>query len=286
MGYAVVVHGGAGVWEADSHAAAVTGVRAAAELAWDILARTGSALDAVVAAVVRLEDDPLYNAGTGSCLNLEGEVEMDAQVMDGQELRAGAVAALARVRNPVLVARKVMEETGNVLLAGAGARRFARAMGFGDYDPVTERARDRWLQRLDERGGTVGAVALDGKGRLAAAASTGGRALKLPGRVGDTPVPGAGNYATACAAASATGHGELMLRTLATRGVCDWIERGLGAQAAAEKVLEEMADTVGSEAGIIAVDRHGGVGVAHRTAHMPFASMCEGDAAIRAGISR
>jgi beta-aspartyl-peptidase (threonine type) len=286
MGYAVVVHGGAGVWEADSHAAAVTGVRAAAELARDILARTGSALDAVVAAVVRLEDDPLFNAGTGSCLNLEGEVEMDAQVMDGPALCAGAVAALTRVRNPVLVARKVMEETGHVLLAGAGARRFARAMRFGDYDPVTERARDRWRERLDGRGGTVGAVALDGKGRLAAAASTGGRALKLPGRVGDTPVPGAGNYATACAAASATGHGELMLRTLATRGVCDWIERGLGAQAAVEKVLEEMANTVGSEAGIIAVDRHGGVGVAHRTAQMPFAIMCEGDTAIRAGISR
>ncbi|MET0217600.1 MAG: isoaspartyl peptidase/L-asparaginase family protein [Burkholderiales bacterium] len=303
MGYAIVIHGGAGAWEAEGHEAAIAGVRGATAIARDVLATGGAALDSVVAAVVALEDNPLFNAGTGSCLNLDGDAEMDAQVMDGQHLRAGAVAAIRRIRNPVLVARKVMEETGHVLLAGEGALRFARALGFDDHDPVTQRARERWRERRDElnddpsqsrapginansQGGTVGAVAVDGQGRLAAATSTGGLTLKLPGRVGDTPVPGAGNYATAFAAASATGHGELMMRTLATKRVCDWIERGLDAQAAVEAVLEEMADCVGAEAGLIAVDRLGGIGVAHRTARMPFAYAREGDVEITAAIAR
>jgi beta-aspartyl-peptidase (threonine type) len=286
MEYALVVHGGAGAWEARYRTQAVDGVAAAGEIARAILAQGGAALDAVVAAVVALEDHSLFNAGTGSCLNLEGEVEMDAQVMDGPAMRVGAVAALVRVRNPVLVARKVMDETDHVLLAGAGALRFARAMGFEDYDPVTRRARTRWREQLDERGGTVGAVALDRAGRFAAATSTGGRALKLPGRVGDTPVPGAGNYATACAAASATGHGELMLRTLATKRVCDFIERGLAAQEAVERVLDELAGTVGSEAGIIAIDRSGAIGISHRTAQMPYAWAAEGAETVTAAIAR
>lgn len=286
MRYGLVVHGGAGVWDADAHEDAVRGVRAAATLARRILAAGGAAVDAVVAAVVALEDDPLFNAGTGACLNLDGEAEMDAQVMDGEELRAGAVAALMHVRNPVLVARRVMEETGHVLLVGAGALRFARGMGFAEYDPVTERARARWRERRQERGGTVGAVARDARGRFAAATSTGGVALKLPGRVGDTPVPGAGNYATPTAAASATGHGELMLRTLATKRVCDWIGRGLGAPAAVERVLAEMADTVGAQVGLIAVDGDGCPGLAHGTAHMPFAYLREGDVDLTAGLAR
>jgi L-asparaginase / beta-aspartyl-peptidase len=286
MGYGLVVHGGAGVWDADVRADAVRGVRAAAAVASGILAAGGAAIDAVVAAVVALEDDPLFNAGTGACLNLDGEVEMDAQVMVGEGLWAGGIAALQRVRNPVLVARRVMERTGNVMLSGAGALRFARAMGFDDYDPVTPRSRARWRDRLNELGGTVGAVARDTKGRLAGATSTGGVALKLPGRVGDTPVPGAGNYATSFAAAPATGHGELMLRCLATKRVCDWIERGLTAQAAVDRVLAEMADTVGADAGLIAVDRDGRTGVAHGTAQMPFAYLREGDADLTAAIGR
>lgn len=284
MGYGLVVHGGAGAWDADVREDAVQGVRAAAALARDILAAGGAAIDAVVAAVVALEEDPLFNAGTGACLNLDGEAEMDAQVMVGEGFRAGAVAAVKQVRNPVLVARLVMERTDHVLLVGEGALRFARAMGFEDYDPVTPRSRARWRTRLSERGGTVGAVARDAQGRFAAATSTGGVALKLPGRVGDTPVPGAGNYATPWAAASATGHGELMLRCLATKRVCDWIERGLAAQAAVDRVLAEMAATVGAEAGLIAIDRDGATGIAHGTPHMPFAC-CRpgGDMSIGAG---
>lgn len=286
MGYGLAVHGGAGAWDVEAGGDAIRGVHAAAIAARRVLAAGGAALDAVVAAVVALEDNPLFNAGTGACLNLDGEAEMDAQVMVGEGLAAGAVGALARVRNPVLVARCVMERTDHVLLVGAGAQRFARAMSFDDYDPVTPRARARWRERLAERGGTVGAVARDTNGSFAAATSTGGVSLKLPGRVGDTPVPGAGNYATSCAAASATGHGELMLRTLTTKRVCDWIERGLGAQAAVDRVLAEMADTVGAEAGLIAVDRNGDVGITHGTPQMPFAYVREDDHDVTVGIAR
>lgn len=286
MRYGLVVHGGAGVWDADAREDAVRGVRAAANLAWRALAAGAAAIDAVIAAVVVLEDDPLFNAGTGACLNRDGEAEMDAQVMVGEGLRAGAVAALMQVRNPVLVARRVMEQTDHVLLVGTGALRFAREMGFPAYDPVTARSRACWQEGRQEHGGTVGAVARDARGHFAAATSTGGVARKLPGRVGDTPVPGAGNYATASAAAAATGHGELMLRTLATKRVCDWIERGLGAQAAVERVLAEMAQSVGAQVGLIAIDGNGFPGLAHGTRDMPFAYRREGDGDLTAGIAR
>lgn len=153
--YGLVVHGGAGVWDADVREA-VRGVRAAATLARRILAVGGAAIDAVMAAVVALEDDPLFNAGIGACLNRDGEAEMDAQVMVGEGLRVGAVAALTQVRNPVLVARRVMEQTEHVLLAGAGALRFAREMGF---------AVDRVLAEMSDTVGTpVGLIAVDGDG--------------------------------------------------------------------------------------------------------------------------
>jgi L-asparaginase / beta-aspartyl-peptidase len=148
-------------------------------------------------------------------------------------------------------------------------------------------ARDLSLARASaSRGGTVGAVAVDAGGRFAAATSTGGLTLKLPGRVGDTPVPGAGNYATPFAAASATGHGELMLRTLATKRVCDWVERGFDAQKAVGAVLDEMASCVGAEGGLIAVGPDGSVGIAHRTAAMPFAYAREEHPEIICAIAR
>lgn len=290
--YALVVHGGAGKWEEKEAAAALAGVRAAARAGLRVLAGGGSALDAAVAAVVVLEDDPLFNAGTGSALNLGGEAEMDACVMEGGGLRAGAVAALRGVKNPVLVARKVMEETDHVLLAGEGAERFARALGFPGYDPVTARRRRdhrERLARLREAGGeelpalrallarhpalapgTVGAAALDASGALAAATSTGGLSLKLPGRVGDSPVPGAGTYATRAAAASATGRGEAILRALLTRDACDRVARGDPPQDAAQAALGALAG-LGGGAGIIVVDRRGRIGIAHDTPFMPHA---------------
>ncbi len=233
--YTIVTHGGAGRWTAARELdRAVAAVAAAARAGGHLLTVGETAVDAVVAAVAHLEDCPGLNAGTGSALTLDGRAEMDAGVMDGRDLSTGNVAALSRVRHPVHVARAVMALTDHVLLAGDGARRFARSLGFADYDPVTAESRERWarlrekvadgkasgLPRLPELlrqhpelgGDTVGAVALDRGGRLAAATSTGGIMLKLPGRVGDSPLPGAGTFADATCAVSATGLGELMVR--------------------------------------------------------------------------
>lgn len=279
MQWAIVVHGGAGEWQTQDEAAAVAGVAAAVRGAAAGLAAGDSALDAAVAAVVALEENPLFNAGTGAALNRDGDIEMDACVMCGHDLRCGAVAALRRVRNPVLVARCVMERTSHVMLAGEGALRFARAEGFADYDPLTRRARDAWLRKRAMPAGTVGAVALDRRGHLAAATSTGGVTLKLPGRVGDSPIPGAGNYAHAAAACSATGHGELMMRVLAAKDLCDRVARGEHPQAATEALLRDMAASVGAEAGFILMSRAGELGIAHGTASMPHAWWRDGEPA-------
>jgi beta-aspartyl-peptidase (threonine type) len=198
------------------------------------------------------------------------------------------------VRNPVLVARRVLEGTDCVLLAGAHATEFARAQGFGDHDPVTARRRAHW-QAAKTRGanpaddgsfqGTVGAVAVDASGRLAAATSTGGRELKQPGRVGDSPVPGAGNYATARAAVSATGHGELMLRAATAKAIADRIEQGSTPEAAARAVLSGMEHRFGMPVGVICLDAGGRIGVVHGTAAMPHAFRRSGDTGVTAGFS-
>ena len=284
--YAIVVHGGCGRWERADTAAALRGVRAAARVGRQVLADHGSALDAVCAAVVALEDDPLFNAGTGSTLNRDGEVEMDASVMVGSDLRCGGVAAIRRVRNPVLVARVVMEATRHALLAGAGAVAFARERGFRDYEPITRESRERYRRALQAGriagGNTVGAVALDTGGTLAAATSTGGTALKLPGRVGDSPISGAGNHATRRAAASATGHGELMMRTLATKSLCDLVAAGSGARAAAERVVAALPMETAESAGLIALDHAARIGVAMRGGIMPHAWFASDDGHLRA----
>ncbi|HTS52485.1 MAG TPA: isoaspartyl peptidase/L-asparaginase family protein [Burkholderiales bacterium] len=287
MRWAIAVHGGAGDWDVARHAQARAGVSSAAQRGGILLAGGGAALDAVTAAVAALEDDPSFNAGTGSVLNRDGEVEMDAAVMTGHDLAFGAVAAIRRVRNPVLVARCVMERSGHALLAGEGAVRFAREQGFGDYDPVTAGARAAFERaRADLRLGTVGAVALDSAGRLAAATSTGGVLLKLAGRVGDTPLPGAGTYATQGAAVSATGKGELMMRVLAAKSICDLAAAGLSAQDAADRVLAAMRDAVGADAGFIAIGRDGSIGMAHGTRHMAGAWWTSEQSAVRATMAR
>ena len=272
MSWAVVVHGGAGEWDPVRHDAALAGTRAAADLGASHLQRGRSALDAAVAAVVALEDDPLFNAGTGSVLNRNGDVEMDAGVATGHDLGFGAVGAIRRVRNPILIARKVLELSGHVLLAGDGALQFAREQGFDDYDPATAQARAEWQRaRQSARLGTVGAVALDSEGHLAAATSTGGTLLKLPGRVGDAPLPGAGTYATAHAAVSATGRGELIMRMLAAKSICDFVENGESVQDAVVRILAAMRASVGADAGFIAISRDGSVAFAHGTAFMVHA---------------
>jgi L-asparaginase / beta-aspartyl-peptidase len=274
---AILVHGGAGRWAPGDHVPAVAGVARAAAVAWRALHDGGSALDAVTEAVVALEDDPLFNAGTGSVLNAEGEVEMDASVMAGDTLAAGGVACLRRVRNPVLVARRVLEATDCVLLAGPAATAFAREQGFGDYDPGLPRG-----LRAAQGVGTVGAVALDAQGRLAAATSTGGRMGKRVGRVGDSPIPGAGNYASAHAAVSATGWGEQMLRYVTAKDVAERIARGAEPAGALRAALDDMVRRFGEPIGAIAIDASGNLGAVHGTEAMPHAWRRSGEPGVTA----
>lgn len=283
MRWAIAVHGGAGDWARADESGALVGVRLAVEAGARALAAGGSALDAVVSAVTLLEDDPLFNAGTGSVLNRDGEAELDASVMDGRTLMSGGVGAIRHVRNPVQVALRVMQATPHVLLVGEGARAFARSQGFGEHDPVTERARLRWRAAARAPSatkgaapGTVGAIALDLDGGFAAATSTGGMLLKLPGRVGDSPIPGAGNYANGVAACSATGRGELMLCTLAAKALCDRVERGEPVVAALDAQFAAMRSSVGDDCGFILMSRDGLV-AGHRTAAMPHGWQCDDD---------
>ena len=293
MPIALIAHGGAGKWRPGSDEDAVAGMKSAADAGRAILAAGGSALDAVCAVVVALEDNPIFNAGTGAVLNFDGICELDASVMESLESRVGAVSGLQRVKNPVLVARKVLEDTDHVMLTGDGAQRFARVMGFPDYDPVTPARRTDWLDKrnhVDEvlgkhalkmrrflkehpeyAGGTVGAAALDSRGMLAAATSTGGVTLKLAGRVGDSPIPGAGNYASAHIAASATGTGEFVLRSLATRAISEAVEGGASLAEATARVLERLGREYDADVGFVAVDRAGTPVALHRTRDMPHA---------------
>ena len=307
MPIALIAHGGAGNWRPGSEEDAVEAMRAAVEAGRAILRAAGSALDAVCATVVALEDNPIFNAGTGAVLNFDGYCELDASVMESRESRVGAVCALQRVKNPVLVARKVMEETDHVMLAGEGALRFARVMGFPDHDPVTPQREADWRDKkahvaealgkhslkmrrfLKEHpeyaGGTVGAAAVDARGVLAAATSTGGVTMKLVGRVGDSPVPGAGNYASAHVAASATGTGEYVLRSLATRSISDAVERGASVEAAVESVLARLGREFDADVGFIAVDAAGRPVAAHRTRDMPHAFF-SGEGAVAARMRK
>lgn len=301
MPVALIAHGGAGNWRPGSEQDALDGMKAAVEAGRSILRAGGSALDAVCATVVSLEDNPNFNAGTGAVLNFDGFCELDASVMVSREARTGAVAALQRVKNPVLVARKVMEDTDHVMLAGDGALRFARTMGFGDHDPVTPARRTDWedkKKRLDEvlgrhslkmrrflqqhpeyAGGTVGAAAIDAHGLLAAATSTGGVTMKLVGRVGDSPIAGAGNYASADVAASATGTGEYVMRALATRAIAERVASGATLTDAMAEVLDGLGRDYDADVGLIAVDRTGTPLAVHRTRDMPHAFFA-GDAPV------
>lgn len=293
MPIALIAHGGAGNWRPGSEQDALDGMKAAAEAGRSVLLAGGSALDAVCATVAALEDNPIFNAGTGGVLNFDGDVELDACVMEGRERRVGAVSGLKRVRNPILVARRVMEETDHVMLTGEGAQRFARVMGFPDHDPVTPARHADWkdkrahLEELlgkhslrmrtflrdhpDYAGGTVGAAAVDAAGVLAAATSTGGVTLKMVGRVGDSPIPGAGNYASRHVAASATGTGEYVIRSLTTRAISEEVERGATLEQAMARALEQLRRDFDADVGVVAVDRDGATVAQHLTPDMPHA---------------
>ncbi len=252
----------------------------------DVLASGGSSLEAVVAAVVAFEDNPLFNAGRGACFTAEGTNELDAAVMDGATLNAGAVTLVTTVKNPVKLARLVLDKTPHVMLAGAGAHALADGHGLDIVEPsyfYTERAWKAFervkafvdtpqaatLTEADKHG-TVGAVALDVHGNLAAATSTGGRNNKRSGRVGDTPVIGAGTYANnATAAVSCTGDGEYFMRAVAAYTVSTLMEfSGWSLERAAKHVILDRLPQMGGSGGLIALDRGGNVAMPFSTPGM------------------
>lgn len=224
-----------------------------------LLKQGASSLDAVVAAVAVLEDAPQFNAGRGAVLTTAGTIELDASVMDGSTLRAGAVACVSRIRNPVVAARAVMENSGHVLLAGAGAERFARRRGLAMVSPAHFVTR-RQASALKKSHGTVGAVAIDAEGNLAAATSTGGRTAQLAGRIGDSPIIGAGTYAdNATCAVSGTGDGEAFMRAVLAYEVAARMRHlGEPLARAATRALQGVT-RLGAAGGLIAVDRRGRV---------------------------
>ena len=276
----MIVHGGAGNVAPERRAEHVAGCERAVAAALAVLRTGGRALDAAQRAVEVLEDDPLFNAGRGSCLNEEGGVELDAALMDGDGLRYGAVCAMPAVRHPIAVARAVMEDGRHAIYAAEGALRFAEARGFPrvpDAELITDHARARWEAVRAGRaqagwaGGTVGAVAFDGA-HVAAATSTGGMMDKRRGRVGDSPLPGAGTYADDLAGGvSATGHGEKILRVGVGFQVVAALRGGADPMAAAAQAIATLAARVEGTGGVIALDRAGRPGRANNTETMSWA---------------
>lgn len=331
MPISLIVHGGAWDIPDDEVAEHQAGCRAALEAGWRVLEHGGAALDAVEAAVRVLEDAPIFDAGVGAVLNRDGDVELDAAIMDGPTLRSGAVAAVRRVRNPITLARHVLESQV-VLLVGQGADRFAEAAGLPLCDPaelIVERERARWLELLAQsefrtqdafgakmidketrRQGdgetstlsaslppglplspplthpsdTVGCVALDRAGRLAAGTSTGGTANKLPGRVGDSPLIGAGLYAdNQTGGCSTTGWGESIMKVLLAKTATDLIGAGHDPMTAARQAIDILARRVGGLGGCILLDSAGQIGFAFNTPRMAYAYRTE-DGQIVVGV--
>ncbi len=293
--FGLVIHGGAGTIERSNMTPEKereyrAGLERALTAGYDVLKNGGSSLDATEAAVRVLEDDPHFNAGRGSVFTSAGTNEMDAAIMDGKTLAAGAVAALKHVKNPISLARLVMEKSGHVMMDGEGAEGFARENGIKLVDQKYFFTQERWeaLQKIkaaekdrtggagkavfitdQDRHGTVGAVALDKNGNLAAATSTGGTTNKRPGRVGDTPVIGAGTYANnATCAVSATGDGEYFIRASVGHDISALMEyRGMSLKDAAQVALDNVAK-LGGTGGLIAIDREGNMALPFNTSGM------------------
>jgi len=272
-----VIHGGAGVIAKEVTPEKEKAFRAelqrALEAGYAVLKGGGNSLDAVSKAIVIMEDSPLFNAGKGAVFNHDGKNELDASIMDGATLRAGAVASVHRVKNPILLARAVMEKSPHVMLAGDGAEEFAQSIGVTLVDPKYFYTDLRW-QQLQEAlkeekekaadpgkapgHGTVGAVALDQQGHLAAGTSTGGMTNKRYGRIGDSPIIGACTYASAKCAVSATGWGEFYIRANAAHDICARVEyKGEPIAQAAKEVVMEVVPKLGGDGGVIALDAQG-----------------------------
>jgi beta-aspartyl-peptidase (threonine type) len=286
--HAIAIHGGAGAipaaaLEKAANSPYLASLAAALDAGYETLDSGGSSLDAVTLAVRLLEDDPLFNAGRGAALTREGWAELDAAVMDGRMQRAGAVASVRHVRNPIELARRVMEKSRHVLLVGDGAEEFALEEGLALVPNNYFRTDERKTQLDSERQGrsvsdlfpgtqgTVGAVALDRHGNLAAATSTGGMTNKRQGRVGDSPIVGAGTYAkNGVCAVSATGHGEIFIRAVAAYHICAGVEyRGLDLETAVRELVHEKIRALGGGGGgIIAVDASGHIAMDFSTQGM------------------
>jgi beta-aspartyl-peptidase (threonine type) len=274
---AFIVHGGAGTFLSELLPTCKEGIQAALESGWKVLIDGGSALEACERAIVDLENDPVFDAGTGSHLNRDGKVQMDAILMDGITLKAGAVVAVERIRNPIQLAKLVLERSEHMLLAAAGAEQFAHEHGFELCNPrelVTEYEAKLWSERSGgvPSFGTVGAVALDMRGSLASGTSTGGTFYKHPGRVGDSPLIGCGCYAdNLSSAVSCTGHGESIMKVVLAKTVSDLIAGGRLPQEAADASIELLQRRTGGRGGLIVLDRSGHLGIAHSTPQMVFA---------------
>ncbi|XP_068424371.1 isoaspartyl peptidase/L-asparaginase [Clinocottus analis] len=282
----VVVHGGASMVPSERSDNFTLGVCSAARAGYAVLRGGGSSMDAVVEAVSQLENDPTFNAGCGSVLNIKGEVEMDAIVMDGKTLASGAVSAVRNIANPVQLAKLVMDKTSHTCLTAEGANRFARSMGVPEVPSeslITELTRMRWTKKREasakpvesqlEKMGTVGAVAVDSEGNVACATSTGGMLNKMEGRVGDTPCIGSGGYAdNQVGAVSTTGYGEAIMKVTLARLILFHMEQGQSVEAASDLGLAYMASRVDGLGGVVTVDRQGHWTARFSTPNMSWAA--------------
>ena len=274
--FGLIVHGGAGSFsglEESTLNSYKTGIDQALTAGYEVLEKGGSSLDAVTAAVIILEDIPLFNAGKGSVYTEMETQEMDSSIMDGKSGKGGAVAGVSRVKNPIVLARKVMDETEHVMLIGEGAEKFAKEVGVQLVDPsyfYSEKNLKRVRKsKKDKKLGTVGAAALDQYGNLAAATSTGGRTNKMTGRVGDSPILGAGTWAqNDLCAVSGTGHGEYFMRLLTAADVCKLMEySGLSLEESSDLVVNKLTK-IGAEGGIISIDSTGNISAVFNTKAM------------------
>ena len=300
--YALAIHGGAGTITRENltpelEAAYRTKLTEALKAGENVLKRGGKALDAITAAIMVMEDSPLFNAGKGAVYTAEGRNELDASIMDGRTLNAGAISSVTRVKNPILLARAVMESSPHVMMSGSGAEQFALEQDMDFVSPLYFHTDRRFNDILKIQGGrkgaslsdpkvfkygTVGAVALDKDGNLAAGTSTGGTTNKLYGRVGDSPIIGAGTYASnrSCAV-SATGHGEFFIRATVARDVCALMEYGGKSLAeAADTVVKDILVDMGGDGGIIAMDPDGNITMPFNTEGMYRGSVTAGGATV------
>jgi beta-aspartyl-peptidase (threonine type) len=277
-GLTLIVHGGAGTLRPEVEQAARSGVERALARGWAILQAGRPAIDACEEAIIELENDPVFDAGTGAHLNRDGYAQLDAILMDGSSLQSGAVGAVEHIQNPIRLARRILEKGQHSFLVGSGAEQFAVESGMALCDPaelVTPYQRQRWAARAAESQprGTVGAVAIDAAGNLCAGTSTGGTFFKHPGRIGDSPLIGCGCYAdNETAAVSCTGHGESIMKIVMAKTASDLVAAGHDAQGAADAAVKLLSRRTEGAGGLILIDRAGRFGASFSTPHMTWAA--------------